>query len=180
MNVLITGSPGSGKSTLIKRLVEVLGWSMAGYCTLPYQIGNEKRGYCLHSFTDIPDQLNDLPISVLQAPKTSIGIGETFRTLGTKCLQQALKSQADCIILDEIGRFEQNEPDFLQAIRAVFDQKQKPVFAVIKKEPICFIIELLARPDCIHIDLDATDREKAFLFVLDAVKASMDQQRKRI
>lgn len=176
MNIFITGGPGSGKSTLIKRLVETLGWRMAGYCTWPYLIGPEKRGYYFHSFIDIPDQLNDLPISVLQTSKTSIGIGETFRTLGTKCLAQALNAQADCIILDEIGRFEQHEPDFIKALQAVLDQKQKPVFAAIKKEPIPFFKELLGRPDSIHIDLDSTDREKAFLIALGAVRASKSEQ----
>ena len=177
---LITGSPGSGKSTLIRRLVESLGWRTAGYCTWPYQIENELRGYYLHSLTDIPDQLNDLPISVRQTPQTSIGIGDTFRTLGTKCLLQSLHAQADCIILDEIGRFEQKESDFIKALQAVLDQKQKPVFAAIKKEPLSFVNELLARPDCILIDLDTTDREKAFRIVSDTVRASESEQRKRV
>ena len=172
MNVLITGRTGSGKTTLIRRLVETLGWRFSGYCTLPYQIGGEQRGFYLHSFSDIPGQLNDLPISVLQAPKTSVRVGETFRSLGTKCLQQALYSPSDCIILDEIGRFEQSETDFLDTIRAVLDQKCRPVLAAIKKEPIPFILEIMARQDCFHIDIDIMDREKAYQMLLSMFKIS--------
>jgi len=115
-----------------------------------------------------PDQLNDLPISALQAPGLSVGIPDTFATLGVTCLNQSLTASSDCMLLDEIGRFEASVEPFHAAVRAVFAQSKKPVLAVVQKAPVPFLAELRAWPGCLHIDLDEIEREAAYHKMLDA------------
>jgi len=106
MHITLTGSRGSGKSTLAQRVISDLDLQPSGFLTLSYTIAGQRRGHYLHSLVDCPDQLNDLPISALQAPGLSVGIPDTFATLGVTCLNQSLTASSDCILLDEIGRFE--------------------------------------------------------------------------
>lgn len=168
MHIMLTGSRGSGKSTLAQRLLAELHVKPSGFVTLPYTIAGQRRGHYLHSLVDCPDQLNDLPISALQAPGLSVGIPDTFATLGVTCLNQSLTASSDCILLDEIGRFETAVEPFLTAVRAVLVQQDKPVLTVIKKEPVPFLMELQAWPDCLHLDLDQVEREDAWQKMLSA------------
>lgn len=162
MHIILTGSRGSGKSTLARRLLSELDLQPSGFVTLPYTIAGQRRGHYLHSLVDCPDQLNDLPISVLQAPGQSIAIPQTFATLGVSCLRQSLAAPSDCMLLDEIGRFEAAVEPFLTAVRAVLAQQVKPVLAVIQKEPLTFLDELRDWPNCLHLDLDQVEHEAAY------------------
>ncbi|NCA99017.1 MAG: hypothetical protein EOM08_15335 [Clostridia bacterium] len=168
MHITITGSRGSGKSTLAKRLLSDLNLQPSGFVTLPYAIEGQRRGHYLHSLVDCPDQLNDLPISVLQAPRYSIGIPDTFATLGVACLLQSLAAQSDCVLLDEIGRFETTVEPFLTAVRSVLAQQEKRVLAVVQKEPLPFLDELCGWPGCLHLDLDQVGREAAYQIMFSA------------
>jgi len=168
MHITLTGRRGSGKSTLAQRLLADLHVKPSGFVTLPYTIAGQRRGHYLHSLVDCPDQLNDLPISALQAPGLSVGIPDTFATLGVTCLNQSLTASSDCMLLDEIGRFEASVEPFHAAVRAVFAQSKKPVLAVVQKAPVPFLAELRAWPGCLHIDLDEIEREAAYHKMLDA------------
>lgn len=166
MHITLTGSRGSGKSTLAQRVISDLDLQPSGFLTLSYTIAGQRRGHYLHSLVDCPDQLNDLPISVLQAPGQSIGIPDTFATLGVACLNQSLMAPSDCMLLDEIGRFEASVDPFLTLLRSVFAQQVKPVLAVIQKEPLSFLEEWRSWPCCLHIDLDQIEREQAYQLMI--------------
>lgn len=168
MHITLTGSRGSGKSTLAHRLLSEMDLQPSGFTTLPYTIAGQRRGHYLHSLVDCPDQINDLPISVLQAPGRSIGIPDTFATLGVSCLNQSLTAPSDCILLDEIGRFETSVEPFLTVVRTIFAQTDKPVLAVIQKEPLPFLDELRAWPNCLHLDLDQVEQASAYQMMLSA------------
>ena len=168
MHITLTGSRGSGKSTLAHRLLSEMDLQPSGFVTLPYTIAGQRRGYYLHSLVNCPDQLNDLPISALQAPGLSVGIPDTFATLGVTCLHQSLTAPSDCMLLDEIGRFEASVEPFHAAIRSVFAQSKKPVLAVIQKEPLPLLDELCVWPGCLHLDLDQVEQASAYQMMLSA------------
>lgn len=168
MHITLTGRRGSGKSTLAQRLLTELNWQPAGFLTLPFAIAGQRRGHYLHSLVDCPDQLNDLPICVLQAPGQSLAIPQTFATLGVSCLHQSLKTPADCLLLDEIGRFEASVEPFLTAVRTAFAQTDLPVLAVIQQESLPVLDELRNWPACLHLDLDQVERETSYQDMLAA------------
>lgn len=161
-HLLITGQPGRGKSTLVKRLIDAFGLDVAGFQTLPRIEPSGRRTFILHSFRDFAGLDNNQRIASVNGPAECRVFPEGFNELGVICLRQALELPADCIVLDELGRFEQAAPAFLQAVEAVFDQQACPVIAVLKAEPIPYIQALRQRPDCALLDLDRLDREDAY------------------
>lgn len=161
-HLLITGQPGRGKTTLVNRLIETFGLQPAGFQILLRTEPSGRRTFVMHSIREIPGLANDQRIASVSSPADRQVFPEGFNGLGLACLQQALALSADCIVLDELGRFEQTAPAFLQAVEAVFNQQDCPVIAVLKAEPIPYILNLRQRPDCVLIDLDQIDHETAF------------------
>lgn len=156
-HILITGKPGSGKSTLVQYLLDGFGQDWAGFQSI-------KTGSCpagpLFSINTHPGQIC-APIS-RQLEDRITPIPETFETTGVDCLRQAITGPEPLILMDEVGRFERNCPEFLAQIDRVLDC-EKTVIAVIKKEPLEHLQRLCRRSDIVLIDLDESNPYEARL-----------------
>lgn len=167
-NIIITGQRKVGKSYLINQLIENLNLRTSGFQTLPYQIDGEDRGYYFHSLIPLLTYYNNLPINVRHLDKGCIPITHTYRTLGCECLKKSILIQSDCIIMDELGRFEKEEETFLSYVQEAFDS-EKFVLAVLKKEEIPYICQLKDRDDVYVFDLDNLEWKKAFTEIQNLV-----------
>lgn len=168
-NYFVTGQKGSGKSFLIQKIRQHLNWKEGGYLTLPYFIEGKKKGYYFHSLVTLKE--NDIPFTVQISETECIPISEIFCSLGVSCLQESRKQNVELLILDEIGRVEQKEPDFLEEIRKTLDGK-KFVLGALKKESIGIIEEIKNRPDVVIYDLDLQAGEQVYYKILEDMEGS--------
>ena len=76
-----------------------------------------------------------------------------FATLGVSALARCIASDSPWITMDEIGYLEAQSDVYHTALRHLLEQKQ--VAAVIRKQPLPFLQELLRRDDAFVVDLDA-------------------------
>ena len=76
-----------------------------------------------------------------------------FTALGIPALSRCIASGSPWITIDEIGYLEAQSTDYHVAIRQLLDSRQ--VAAVIRKQELPFLQELLAREDAFTVDLDA-------------------------
>ncbi|MDO4270595.1 MAG: nucleoside-triphosphatase [Eubacteriales bacterium] len=154
-NILITGARGAGKSTLADWLIGRLGRPCAGYRTVRDEITPAGP---LYRMTDLLTG-ESAPISRLAGGGIR-GVPETFDGFGAACVRAALGSDAPVLLFDEIGRFEQSSPAFLEAVTAALDS-EKTVIAVLKKEEMPHIARFRARRDGLLLDLDEIPRAAA-------------------
>lgn len=148
-NILITGQRQIGKTTLIRKVVESHDLNIAGYQTLPYYVQDTFYGYEMMDLITKEKRI----ISKKQIDGKFQPLEKTFRDFGVLCLQRAMETPCDAIILDEIGRFERNVDVFIQSIHKVLDSNHF-VIGVLKKEPIDFIEKIKLREDILLLDLD--------------------------
>lgn len=167
-NFLITGQKQCGKSYLINQIVRDLSLTCSGFQTLPYYIEAEKKGFYLHSLIKVMQYENNLPISVQPTLQSCIGIGQTFNTLGVECLTMSIHSESQCIIMDELGKFEREEYQFHNAVRQVLDS-QYLVLAVVKKESIPWLETIKNRQDIILFDLDSISQKQAYEEIIQGI-----------
>ena len=129
-NILITGSPGVGKTTLIKNIISSLNISAGGFYTAEVRDENGKRRGCkLISLDGREEVLASVDvISSRKVSKYGVDVGAVDR-VGVTAIRDALNSR-DIVVIDEIGRMELISDRFRDIVQVALDSP-KPVLGTI-------------------------------------------------
>jgi nucleoside-triphosphatase len=157
-NVLLTGKPGCGKTTVVRRVIEALGGlRLAGFCTEEVRRRGQRVGFeivglggprCLLAYVDWPSRPRVGRYGVEPARLDSIIEHELGQSPG----------QVEVYIIDEIGKMECLSPAFIQAVRRLLDGPA-PVLATVALRGSGFIAEVKARPDVQLVEVDPGNRD---------------------
>ena len=163
-NIFLTGSPGIGKSTIIKKLIEQMDCSTGGFIENKI-FENNKTVFEIES-------LYDGSRGVIG--KISNGMGyktypDIFETLGVQIMSDSLKD-SDVIIIDELGFFESSCKNFIMSVVNALDSN-KPVIGVLKKHDSDFLNSIKNRNDTYIIEVTKENRKDSYCKALNAVKS---------
>lgn len=160
--ILITGAPGSGKTTVLSKTVEALkghGVSIGG------MISREARDSCAREGFEVID-LNSGKHGWLahvhqktgpQVGKYRVNLSDLER-IGVKAVTEATQKY-DVIVIDEIGPMELFSPKFKQAVKAAL-KSSKVVLAVVHakaKDPLISEAKGLAGAELFTVTVDNRD-----------------------
>jgi len=176
VNVLLTGRPGIGKTTLIKRLVEVTSLSKGGFYTEEVREERQRVGFSLTTLDGKRSILAHLKIkSPYRVGRYGVDI-DTFEAIGVESIRKAI-SINELIIIDEIGRMELFSRRFREVVLQAL--KTGRVVATIKKGRGGFIDEIKSRRDTRVLEVSLENREalssKLARIVIDLVNRA-DQE----
>ena len=156
--VLLTGRPGCGKTTLIKRVVNNLPRGAGGFYTEEIRDDSMRTGFKIvtlngeevvfaHVDFKSPDRVGKygLDLSALER----IGVGT---------IRKAIRAQR-LVVIDEIGPMEIRSSIFREAVNEALDSKL-PVLATIFARPLPFTNAIKSRSDVTLIDIRPDNRER--------------------
>jgi len=156
VNVLLTGRPGIGKTTLIKRLVEVTSLSKGGFYTEEVREQGQRVGFSLTTLDGKKSLLAHLKIkSPYRVGRYGVDI-DTFEAIGVESIRKAISTN-ELIIIDEIGRMELFSRKFREVVLQAL--KTGRVVATIKKGRGRFIDEIKSRKDARVLEVNLENRE---------------------
>lgn len=179
-NILITGSPGCGKSTLIERLIagkRVGGISTPEVCRERQRFGFEivdlktgKRG--ILASVDVRDGP--------RVGKYRVNLGD-LNEIGAAAIGKAIDdSEVELVVIDEVGRMECCSPKFKQAVEKALDS-DKPVLAAIPLADFDpFIKEIKTREDVKTFHLRRETFEEVFSEIRTLLNAYFQQHRRMV
>jgi nucleoside-triphosphatase THEP1 len=127
--LLITGAPGSGKTTLIRNVIAELPRSAGGFFTDEIREGEERVGFRVSALDGRTGILAHVKAS--QGPRVGryrVDVA-SFEAVGVDALEAATRT-ADLIVVDEIGKMELCSPRFVAALEAAL-QSRKPILGTI-------------------------------------------------
>lgn len=133
MKIFITGMPGSGKSTVLMKIVERLkieGFNVGGIITPELRVRGRRTGFkvvdLLSGREGILASVNQL--TGPQVSKYRVNLND-INEVGVNAIKNALKF-ADLIIIDELGPMEFHSRQFLDVVKDALKSK-KPLLASI-------------------------------------------------
>jgi nucleoside-triphosphatase len=170
-NVLLTGHPGSGKTTLIQRVIAQLNAPLGGFYTQEMRVGGVREGFKMITFDG---QEGILAHAKIPGPPRVGRYGVDLNALaavGVASIQRALHSNM-LIVIDEIGPMEMFSAAFCQTVTAALDGDH-PVFGSVVWRSKPFSDQVKARQDVTVIEVNARNREKLVSEVLSLLQAVM-------
>ena len=156
VNVLLTGRPGIGKTTLIKKLIEASSLSKGGFYTEEVREQGQRVGFSLTTLDGKRSLLAHLKIkNPYRVGRYGVDIG-TFEAIGVESIRKAISS-SELIIIDEIGRMELFSKKFREVVLQAL--KTGRVLATIKKGKGGFIDEIKSRKDVRVLEVNLENRK---------------------
>jgi nucleoside-triphosphatase len=155
-NILLTGPPGCGKTTVIQRLIDRLGdLRLAGFYTQELREHGQRVGF------EAVGLSGQRAILAHVGFKTKQRVGKYGVEPGRleELLHAELNRPADAWVVDEIGKMELLCPAFVVAVSRLLDGPA-PVFATVVLKGQGLIAAVKARNDgqLIHVINDNRDR----------------------
>ena len=157
MNILLSGLPKSGKTTLIKNIAVELKSPIAGFFTSHILQEGRRVGFNLITFSGKSGILahHNFP-SAYRVGDYKVNLKD-LEEIGVKEIEEALETDK-IIIIDEIGKMEMFSKKFLAAVERALDSKNK-VLATIVYTPHQQADKLKERKDVELITVTQENRE---------------------
>ena len=157
-NILISGYPGIGKTTLIKKIIAKLNCKIDGFFTTEKKEAGKRTGFFITDFHGNQEVLAHLDLkSPYRISYYGVNV-RAFETIGIPALTRAL-ANADLIVIDEIGKMEMFSEKFCDILDNIFDSR-KPVIATIKAKDCKLTAKLKAREDVSIFHLTRENRDE--------------------
>ncbi len=164
MVVLIQGRPGSGKTTLVKRVLERLDIPYTGFFTEEIREKGVRKGFRIVTASGKEAILAHIDSkSSKRVSKYGVEIENIERVAVPSLKGEGL------VVIDEIGKMELMSRKFKETLKEIFEKKRK----VLGTIPICrirFIDDLISKYRPVVIRLDRKDSEEVLERVLTLLK----------
>jgi nucleoside-triphosphatase len=163
-NLLITGRPGIGKSTVIKRVVLALGTErVGGFWSSEIRSGSKRVGFAIETVNGDKGILAH--VNLRKGPrmgKYRINI-EDIDSVAIRSMALA-RSEGKIIIIDEIATMELFSPNFAPEVMRCLDTCS--VIGTIQERRKPFLDSIRARADVTLMQVTLSNREHIHLDVL--------------
>lgn len=166
-NLLITGFPGVGKTTLVQKLLTALRHlNVVGFTTEEIREGGVRKGFELVDLKGRRRILSHIRIpSPYRVGKYGVDV-EGFEEFLVAV--DLLDSKADLVVVDEIGKMECYSEKFTAIMREILDS-DRTVIATIARKGGGLIAEIRDRADILLYELTLDNRNSLATEILNAI-----------
>jgi len=156
MNILITGRPGIGKTTLIRNVAFNAGGNVTGFFTEEIKDNGRRSGFRIRTLDGKEGRLAGAGIkSPYRVGRYKVDLDE-FERLALPSIRRD-PGGLDTIIVDEIGPMELFSKKFRDAVLDVLDS-ENPVIATVKLKGSGFVEKIKSREDVMLFTLTEANR----------------------
>jgi len=156
-NILISGRPGIGKTSVILKVVQQFRGRIGGFITREIKKSGKRIGFELETLDGKKGILAHIDVkSPYKVSKYGVNI-EDLEKIGVRSINNAMKD-CELIVIDEIGKMELFSTYFKNAVLDAFNRDIK-VLATITQSNLPFVKEIKERKDVKIFGVTIKNRE---------------------
>jgi nucleoside-triphosphatase len=165
---LLTGSPGTGKTTAIRQAIARSKAKAGGFYTEEIRSGGIRQGFRIITLDG-----QDAILAHVDNPSryrvSKYGVDITnLDNIGVAAINRALK-ESDLIVIDEIGKMELFSPRFMEAVLKAIDSSKK-VLGTIMLNPHPFADDIKRNLNVNVIELTRANHDQVLREIMDWLK----------
>jgi nucleoside-triphosphatase len=164
MKLLVTGRPGVGKTTLIRRVVEKLPVKAKGFYTEEIRdtATGKRRGFGISTLSGesavFADRAFDSPCRV-GGYRVDV---KQFEALALPALKKAMAAKEGILVIDEIGKMELCSEAFADLIRQIAEEPDLTLLATVPLKDVHPVVKAIkAAGDAVVVEITAANRDEA-------------------
>ncbi len=156
-NILFTGPPGCGKTTLIQRIVQQLSTPSTGFITKEIREKGKRVGFTINTLDGKEVLLAHINVS----GRYRVGrYGVVLESVDSVAVPSMIpKTQKESVVVDEIGKMECFSSLFRKKLLDVLDMPNK-VIGTISLKGDQFIKEIKGRSDVLVVQISEKNRDE--------------------
>ena len=129
---LLTGAPGTGKTSLIRQVVARMQGRAGGFYTEEIRTRGTRQGFRLVTLDGQDAVLAHVnTVSRYRVGKYGVDV-DSLERVGVPALRKAAQ-QCDLVVIDEIGKMELFSPSFREAVSEVIDSGKRVLGTIMLK-----------------------------------------------
>ena len=172
---LLTGSPGAGKTTVIRRAIAESSVRGGGFYTEEIRSSGIRQGFRVTTLDGKNAILAHVDISgPHKVGKYGIDIDNLDR-VGTFAIHRAIE-ESDLIVIDEIGKMELFSHRFKEAVLQAINSDKK-VLGTIMLSPHPFADEIKSRSKVQVTQISRANRDNALQEIISWLKSTIDENK---
>jgi nucleoside-triphosphatase len=156
-NLLVTGMPGTGKTTLIRKVLERLppGMTVSGFFTAEIREAGDRVGFAINTL----DGQSGLLAHIRTGGRARVGrYGVDVAGFEGMVLPILEAGRAGLYVIDEIGKMECFSRAFCDSVRALLDS-ETPLLGTVALKGGGFIAEVKARSNVALFEMTVKNRD---------------------
>jgi nucleoside-triphosphatase len=168
MNLLLTGHPGVGKTTIIKKLLDKLKLPAGGFFTEEIREDDMRKGFAVVTLSGFKGVLAHRNFKS-RYKVGSYGVGVyTLNRIGVKEIEMCLMEKK-VIIIDEIGKMELLSPQFQSVVEKALNA-DNPVLGTITLSRHPFAQKVKERQDVKVMEVTKENRDEVLVALTKDLK----------
>jgi nucleoside-triphosphatase THEP1 len=169
-NLLLTGPPGCGKSTVIEKLIARIDQSMTGFFTRELRDRGRRVGFSIITLCGKQGVLaHERSRSPVRVGKYGVNV-EAIDLIAVPSLSAS--NPTEIVVIDEIGKMECESPRFRETVLKVLDS-ENPVIGSIAQRGGPFIQKMRERQDVTLVGVSETNRDSLLEALLRSLPRSI-------
>jgi nucleoside-triphosphatase THEP1 len=169
-NILLTGPPRCGKSTLVEKLVRRLDRPLTGFFTRELREKGRRVGFSITTLDGKEGILaHENSKSQKRVGKYGVNVGDLARIAVPSMIPSGAEQ---IVIIDEIGKMECLSPIFRETLAKVLDSENLVIGSIAQKGD-AFIEKIKERKDVLLVTVSEKNRDSLVLFLLEQIPVSV-------
>lgn len=175
---IVSGETGSGKTTFVMRLIEVLqgqSLSITGFTALSVPHDGPSGSF---NMLDL-DSGKIIPLASRRFYEGWEQVGNFFFNpegigMGKRILEDALKTEHDILVVDEIGPFELEGKIWAESLTPILERRVCPVLLVVRQPLVAAVVQKWNLQDAVLINIRQLNPDQAADLVFPEPKGADD------